>query len=428
MKIIEPVKTGKSPEAIFKGMKHLISITLAGLLIAPCLSSAQTWTRCSGFPQVWRYSAASADGTKGWGVLTNNLVLYSTNSGIDWAVLSTRPTLYFFLNSIACSADGTNIILAGGKYNGSHMIYTSTNFGATWVSNNVPEANWTTVASSADGTKLAAASAGGGVYFTTNSGGDWTKADISPTAYWISVTCSADGSLFAAAATNGLICVSTNCGSTWVTNGSINSNPSQVAQKSGSFVTPKANAYLANTNWQSVACSADKTRLAAVVKGGPICLSEDSGATWTISSAPYTNWQLVASSADGTRLAAAINNGPIYTSVDSGATWVSNTIPNAGWNSLVSSADGCKLKATYLYGYAYNLQITPHPALRLAVASSNLAFSWIKPSTNFVLQQSADLSAWTGITNSPILNISNLQYQVSLASSNRSGFYRLIQQ
>lgn len=58
--------------------------------------------------------------------------------------------------SIAVSADGTKLVAA--NYPGP--IFTSTNSGMTWTSNNVPDALWN-LASSADGIKLVAAIYGG---------------------------------------------------------------------------------------------------------------------------------------------------------------------------------------------------------------------------------------------------------------------------
>ena len=58
-------------------------------------------------------------------------------------------------------------------------------------------------------------------------------------------------------------------------------------------------------------------------------------------------------------------------------------------------------------------------------APSNLTVSWIVPSTNFVLQQSPDLSSWTDVTDTPALNLTNLQNEVVLSPTNGSGFYRL---
>jgi hypothetical protein len=52
------------------------------------------------------------------------------------------------------------------------------------------------------------------------------------------------------------------------------------------------------------------------------------------------------------------------------------------------------------------------------------------PSTNFVLQQNPDLTAigWENLTNTPVLNLTNLQNEVILSPSNSSGFFRLISQ
>src|SRR5271154_2386453 len=89
------------------------------------------------------------------------------------------------VNCIASSADGTKLV-AGI----SGWIYTSTNSGVTWISNNVPHIAWPAIASSADGNKLAAVAQGGGIYTTTNSGVLWTQT-IAPTNNWLSIASSA---------------------------------------------------------------------------------------------------------------------------------------------------------------------------------------------------------------------------------------------
>jgi photosystem II stability/assembly factor-like uncharacterized protein len=80
-------------------------------------------------------------------------------------------------------------------------------------------------------------------------------------------------------------------------------------------------------NWWSVATSADGNKLVAVVYGGLIYTSTNSGATWSSNSAPSKSWISVASSVDGGKLVAVVDNGPIYTSTNSGNTWVSNSAP-----------------------------------------------------------------------------------------------------
>jgi hypothetical protein len=71
-----------------------------------------------------------------------------------------------------------------------------------------------------------------------------------------------------------------------------------------------------SAHWGSVASSADGTHLVAVVDGGQIYTSANSGATWTAQAgAPSTSWLSVASSSDGTHLVAVVDGGQIYTGV-----------------------------------------------------------------------------------------------------------------
>jgi hypothetical protein len=267
---------------------------------------------------------------------------------------------------------------------------------------------------------LAAACVQGGIYTSTNSGITWTLTSA-PNEYWHSVASSANGiNLVAGSWVMGglypnLIYISTNSGTSWMPTGA----PSNL--------------------WYSVACSADGIKLVAVpgfinTASGylpvPIWISTNQGTTW--SSTAFTNlWQSVASSADGTKLVAVtLENSEIFISTDSGATWTSNTILNLHTASVVSSADGNKLVIVSYIGGIYTSQAIPAPLLSIAPSDTNFLFSWIVPSTNFVLQQNSDLTTtnWTDVTNPPILNLTNLQYEVPLPLNNGSGFYRLATQ
>ena len=152
---------------------------------------------------------------------------------------------------------------------------------------------------------------------------------------------------------------------------------------------------------------------------------------------------LVASSADGSKLVVLASSGSVYTSTDSGTTRVSNSIPvNTQQTFFVSSsADGTKLVlipggwyggqyGTYETGLIFTSYSTPTPQLNLTSSNNNLAFSWIVPSTNFVLQQNLDLTTtnWVTLTNVPTLNFTNLQDEVTLSPTNSSSFFRLIAQ
>lgn len=159
-----------------------------------------------------------------------------------------------------------------------------------------------------------------------------------------------------------------------------------------------------------------------------IYLSRNWGRTWTPSTAPKLQWQAIASSADGSQLVAVVaNGGSIYTSADSGDTWVLSSAPRVNWSSVVSSADGCKLVAAIDSGGIYTWQTTPHPVLNVTRIGTNLLLSWIIPSQPFVLQENADLTTtnWTDATSAPVLNLTNLQNQVTLPLPAGSRFYRL---
>ena len=84
----------------------------------------------------------------------------------------------------------------------------------------------------------------------------------------------------------------------------------QIAQAApGDYAWQKAETNLIGdqSSWQSIASSSDGTKLAAVVSGGFIYTSSDSGATWTERTAAGSrNWSSIASSSDGTKLAAVV--------------------------------------------------------------------------------------------------------------------------
>jgi hypothetical protein len=113
-----------------------------------------------------------------------------------------------------------------------------------------------------------------------------------------------------------------------------------------------------NQHWQSIASSADGTKLVAVADQnngniGAIYTSTNSGSTWVMTKAPNLDWNWVASSADGNYLAATTYGQGIYTSTNAGTTWVTTTeSPNSCW-SIASSTDGSHLVAGTSSGNLY---------------------------------------------------------------------------
>jgi photosystem II stability/assembly factor-like uncharacterized protein len=405
----------------------LAVVVWGGLFTVTDPAFAQTWTLTSAPSGGWGSVASSADGTKIVAVAVSigagsGAIFTSTNSGTTWRS-NGLPQAHWF--SVASSADGTKLVAA----NMSENIYTSTDAGLNWISNSLPMEVWTSVASSADGTNLVAVTYENLIYTSTNSGTTWiSNSTVMGNYSWYSVASSADGIKLAIAANSGAIYLSTNSGTTWT------------AAWTNAASAP-------GTNWQTIVSSADGTRLALIDQDGLVYTSPDSGATWRSNSLPSARWTSIASSADGSKLVAAAcpsydssgrSGGPIYISTNSGTTWTLNPSSNY-WGFVASSADGSKLLAGLgsgiyhgvkdftILGGIYALQTTPTPQLNLSPADRNLAISWIVPSTNFVLQQCPDLctSIWTDVTNTPALNLTNLQNEVILSPTSGSGFYRL---
>ena len=383
---------------------------------------AQTWTQTSAPSNTWTSVASSADGNRLFATSFGWKYYLSTNSGTTWTT-NTQPqsgSTYGGWSCTASSADGSILVGALGD-----VIWVSTNSGASWSSNTVPHPSfyfYGGVALSADGNKLAAVvgfnSTPGPIFTSSDSGVTLTQTGA-PTNNWVSVACSADGTKLVAAAMDaqaqcGFIYTSTNSGLTWALTGA-----------------PTNNA------WSTVASSADGTKLVAAswyayVSNhiyGCVYTSTNSGLTWTSNNVADAQWESVASSADGSTLVAASvgPNNLICTSTNSGTTWVSNSIPNGGTSSVASSADGSKLVAAGFFGGIYTFQTTPKPQLSLETSDGIIKLSWLVPSTNFVMQQNLDLTSsnWTEVTNTPVLDLTNLQEVAMLPVSADSGFYRL---
>jgi len=180
----------------------------------------------------------------------------------------------------------------------------------------------------------------------------WVPATNAPNiGIWSSIASSADGVVLLAAANAPYaypvggggkpllpIYLSTNAGAVWTT------------------------ASVPRLFWQSVACSADGSRMIAVSLEGLVCTSTNWGGTWASNSpAAGVQWLAAASSADGARLAiagqtAGITAGPaggIYVSADGGANWSLSDAPATNWTSLAASADGSRLVATQLGDYLH---------------------------------------------------------------------------
>lgn len=380
-------------------MKKLLpeAIVICAVLLVIRYGFAQTWTQIGPNSHSEEISC-SDDGRIIIAVGSAELPLISVDSGNTWITNTAVPSAY---NSVASSADGTKLF--GSSYEGNgYYFYVSTDSGNTWTKKNGATV-WRVAASSADGTKLFAIGDNTTIWLSTNSGSSWQMSGA-PIKSWTSLASSADGTRLISCGSY-QIYISTDSGKNWN--------------------------WISNTIYEdSVATSSDGRVLLATGNGGTF-VSTNFGNSWATN--PIRG-RAIASSADGKKLFVAglsplINSSvDSYTSVDSGATWGTNNAPR-GWFRVASSADGCRLFATSSsQGEIWLGLITPSPLLNITTSHANLKISWIVPSTKFGLQESPDLISWSNVTNMPSFNLTNLNNELTLSSSNNSSYFRLISQ
>ncbi len=342
--------------------------------------SGRTWSATSA-PTTNEYVAiaCSADASHLLAASNDGRLYTSTNSGTTWlahnvpwnnsAIGSPRR-----ITGVASSADGTRFFAVTS----TGLMYTSTNAGVAWTSNNVAVVPWTAVTCSTNGTKAFAATWLGSIYASPYSG-NW-KLSSAPGTNWTSVASSADGTH--------LVAASTDTGPIWI-------NPSTAVYPGGPIYTSTNSGVSwsrtsAVSNWVGVTSSADGAKLAAAsyqynsnapaASHGSIFTSANAGAAWTQTSAPDGSWTALASSADGQKLVAA-TGGSIYTSANAGGTWTSNSVASYPLTAVASSADGNQLVATTGYLELY----PPYDYVGYIYRSTNSGVTWTRtsaPTTN----------------------------------------------
>jgi len=240
----------------------------------------------------WSSLACSADGTK-WAAVAGGGVYLSSNSVAAWKATGWSPG-----GRIASSADGTKLVVA--KVNG-FGVHRSMDSGTTWVPLSV---SGSCIASSADGNTLITAYFAypgvllGGVFVSTNAGVTWTPGNA-PLDYWTgwtSLASSADGTKLAA--TIGY--------TDWPT------GPGPIFASSDAGIHWQA-VNSPTSHWNSIACSADGMNMIAAGSAG-IYNSTDHGANWSSNSLPQASWSAVAISADGSVMVAAAGNHGVWIS------------------------------------------------------------------------------------------------------------------
>ena len=310
----------------------------------------------------------------GWCV---SLAVYCSASGIGQTWEATRTPIKSWLR-VASSADGTK--LAATARGG--FVYTSTDSGATWRTNNLPAYGWASIASSADGNKLVTVARQqlghlSAVYASTNAGALWFDLQA-PSTNWGYIASSADGTKLVATAQWGYIFISTNAGAAW----------SQTASPT--------------EPWQTVACSADGNIILAAgfapdYSPSRVAVSTNAGSTWTVASFAF-NPTSVACSAGGDRMMVTTAFGGVYFSTNFGVLWNLTSLRNNNndyWSGLACSADGTRWAAGISHSY------NDPTFLDRMFLSSDSGISWVAanaPTTNWnSIASSADGSKWVAV-------------------------------
>src|SRR5262245_57885940 len=198
--------------------------------------SGATWTGQTGSLFAgYMGVASSSDGTKLVAVALDLYVQTSDDSGVTWTDQpgSAAGTWWW----VACDLTCTNVA-AVETYG---YIYTSTDSGVSWTGRAVPRP-WLRIASSSDGTKLAATDFSR-IWTSDDSGVTWIARDSDRG--WIGIASSVDGTRLIAAANGDFVYLSIDSGVTWT-----------------------AQSALGARNWQDVACDSTCTTMMAAEYGG----------------------------------------------------------------------------------------------------------------------------------------------------------------
>lgn len=197
----------------------------------------------------WLSVAMSADGTRMLATATaksySNIpdyVYVSTDFGQTWTARESMQNA----TGAACSADCMRVFVFA-----DNQIYRSIDGGDSWEPTG-PEGSWSTIAVSADGSKVAATQWPGQIHISDDGGQTWTAVGL--VGHFRRIVVSADGRKLAAEAGGGRIHISEDGGQTWQPYG-----PSQ--------------------DWTGLVASADLSKLYGTRRSGGTFLSAST--EWT---------------------------------------------------------------------------------------------------------------------------------------------------
>ena len=341
-----------------------------------------------------------------------SFITLPTSSALDtWTAVTgpgADPTETRQWVGVASSSDGSR--LAASSF---EAVWLSSNSGVTWTLSNTTNGNYRGIASSSDGSKLLLATNNGTqLQRSTDYGATWTVTG--PAQNWQKVASSANGQVLAAAGNNGTaLYVSTNGGTSWSTKDVGNWNGIAISDNGATMVAVASSGIYVSTDsgttwnnretarsWADVSISNDGTKMIASVNEGKIYRSIDSGTTWEVlPNSPTKKHLSVACSSDCSTIVAGTNWEFVHYSSDSGASWHSSTT-QIGWiNDVALSDDGSKAFAAP-YGQRFYLSAkaappTPTIGAATATGATTASVSFTAPSGN----GGSSITSYTAISN-----------------------------
>ncbi|MGA3180018.1 MAG: hypothetical protein ABSF38_06735 [Verrucomicrobiota bacterium] len=191
----------------------LLIAVFSGLFAVVNATFAQTWTETSEGDEDWVSVASSADGMRLVAAAYAGPIETSTNSGATWMTDNAPPLANWA--SVVSSADGTKLVAVAHDQNNFSVIYTSTDSGTTWTERTTFTNEWLCLASSADGTELISGTWNHLTYMSTNSGLTWNIQNVPNGDMIVGVACSTNAKTLVVVTSQGFVYTSTNSGATW---------------------------------------------------------------------------------------------------------------------------------------------------------------------------------------------------------------------
>ncbi len=268
------------------------SSSSANMYLSP--DGGVTWNTLTGAgTRQWKHAAISADGTTMLVSELDGWLWYSTNTGSTWATAATIGTGQW--TGVDISDDGTTMVAianGGGKVG----FWKSTNTGASWTNpTGLGSLTPNAIACSSDCSKIIVGMFGNNIYRSSDTGANWSALSNSTSGFYTGVASSSDGTKLAAVLSfGGALSTSSNSGTSWT-------DQSDAGTGGGGL-------------WSGVAMSSDGTTMLAVTTT-IVRLSTNSGVNWTTQTDPGTaTWRRATMSSDGTFMAVGGTSTYIWTS------------------------------------------------------------------------------------------------------------------